>query len=88
MKRSIQIRVMNRYLPLFGRLALVVQCLGMESSAPTIGGIWTKAIDGTGSERFDANKLFHGLIVSDLNRPEPNRYKRSGELRQLAMLPM
>ena len=88
MKRSIEVRVVSRYLQLFGRLALVVRCLGMGSSDPTIGGIWTKAIDGADSERFDANKLFHGSIAGYLNRPEPNRYKRSGEPRRLAVVPI
>lgn len=91
MRRSIKFRV-DSYLQLFGRLGLVMQCLGMGSSrVPTItlsaSDIWTKAFDDAESERFDFNQLFHGSIVGYINRPELNRYKRSGEPRHLALLP-
>lgn len=88
MKRSIETRIVNRYSQLFGRLALVLRRLGMGASAPTISGIWTKTINGADLGRFDANQLFHSSIADYLDRPELNRYKRSGEPRRSAMLPI
>ena len=89
MKRSIELIVVKRHLQSFGRLALVVRCLGFGISnptgAPNIGGTWAKATDGT--ERIASNEFLHGLIAGYLNRPELNRHIRSGKRRRLAVLP-
>lgn len=88
MKRSIYAIVSERYLPLFGRLVLMVRCLGIGTNDPTIDGIWTEVINGTDTGQFGSDKLCCDSITADFNRPELNRYRRSGELRHLAVLPI
>lgn len=86
MKRSISvisdIIAATRYLPLVGHLVLVRQCLELSHSPTIDGGVWTKAVDDNGPERFGT--LFRGLITD--SRLELHRYKRSGRCRRLAML--
>ncbi|WP_152532308.1 hypothetical protein [Leptolyngbya sp. Heron Island J] len=88
MKRFIEVIGSKRYVPFFEHLVLVVRCLGIGLSNPMLNGIWTKAVNGADAGRFSANKLSCGAITVDFNRPEPNRYRRSGELRRLAVLPI
>ncbi len=87
MKRSIAAIIAKRYLQSFSYLTPIVRCLGVSSSEPIIDGVWIAAIDGADLGRCEFHTVIRGLIAGYLNRPELNRYKRSGEHRRLPMLP-
>ncbi len=95
MKRSVELIIAIRNLPLFGHRSMVrvLLCLGFGMIAPTaelIGdGIWTKAIDRDELELLSAHDFIDGLITGGdhLYRPELNRFKRSGEHRRFAVQP-
>lgn len=81
MQSSIDIRTA---LQRFDQLALVPRYLIVGARNLTMGDI---TIGGAVLEHLDTSERSYGSVVSFFNRPDSNRYKRSGECMCLAMLP-